>query len=72
VDLIRLAQKEKVTGSCKTNFCFYKKTNFVTTCAIIGLSSTSLDSRGSSVGIVSDYGVDGRCSIPDRGRGLSL
>jgi hypothetical protein len=27
-------------------------------------------SRGSSVGIVSDYGLDDRCSIPDRSRGF--
>jgi hypothetical protein len=27
-------------------------------------------SRGSSVGIVSDYGLDDRGSIPDRGRGF--
>jgi hypothetical protein len=29
-------------------------------------------SRGSSVGIVSDYGLEDRDLIPDRGRGFSL
>jgi hypothetical protein len=29
-------------------------------------------SRGSSVSIVSDYGLDDRGSIPDRGRGFFL
>jgi hypothetical protein len=29
-------------------------------------------SPGSSVSIVSDYGLDGRGSIPDRGRGFFL
>jgi hypothetical protein len=31
-----------------------------------------LGSRGSSVGIVSDYGLDGRGSVPDRGTGFFL
>jgi hypothetical protein len=29
-------------------------------------------SRGSSVSTVSDYGLDGRGSVPDRGRGFFL
>jgi hypothetical protein len=33
---------------------------------------TASPSRGSSVGTVSDYGLDGRGSIPDTGRGFSL
>jgi hypothetical protein len=35
--------------------------------------STDMNSElGSSVGIVSDYGLDGRGSIPDKGRGFFL
>jgi hypothetical protein len=30
----------------------------------------TIGSRGSSGSIVSDYGLDDRCSIPDRGRGF--
>jgi hypothetical protein len=33
---------------------------------------TALVEGGSSVSIVSDYGLDGRGSIPDRGRGFFL
>jgi hypothetical protein len=35
-------------------------------------NTTLFMSRGSSVSIVSDYGLDDRGSIPDRGRGFFL
>jgi hypothetical protein len=36
------------------------------------INLTDLGSWGSSVSIVSDYGLDSRGSIPDRGRGFFL
>jgi hypothetical protein len=37
----------------------------------VGTRGLNKRSRGSSVSTVSDYGLDGRDSIPDRGRGFS-
>jgi hypothetical protein len=38
----------------------------------ICVSSISVSEQGSSVSTVSGYGLDGRVSIPDRGRGFLL
>jgi hypothetical protein len=41
-------------------------------CEIVSIVTVFIGSRGSSVSIVSDYGLDDWGSIPDRGRGLFL
>jgi hypothetical protein len=39
---------------------------------VVNKSSAYVLINGSSVSVVSDYGLDGRGSIPDRGRGFFL
>jgi hypothetical protein len=46
--------------------------NFVPLVLIFSSFIYSFGEPGSSVSIVSDYGLDGQDSIPDRGRGFFL
>jgi hypothetical protein len=60
-----LSVQECIIRRLYPSACFITETNN-------GVRIQLGDEPGSSVSIVSDYGLDGRVSIPDRGRGFFL